>query len=298
MSGNYLLKVYLNGDTSKLAFTRRLLVLDQKAAISAQIVQSFLPQLSQTHQKVRFAANIAGLNSFSAAQQVKVVILQNYRWDNAQRNISPAFVRGNVLDYSTEDCCTFPGGKEWRWLDLRSLKLQSDRVDSGHYLKNSTELFLKTDYDRGSQRYAYFRDLNGMYSSETYETVNPFWQADYAKVYFSYSPPEGLEYRNKDLYIAGQLTGYEFNDKTKLVFNPEKKVYEYSAFLKQGYYNYTYIAIDKNDPAKRTDLEGNYWETENTYTILMYYKSFTDRNDQLIGVSRISSRSDQPGISF
>ena len=298
LSGNYLLKVYIDGDTSKLAFTRRLLVLDQKAAVTAQIVQPFLANLSHTHQKVRFAANVTGLNSFSAAQQVKVVILQNNRWDNSEKDITPTFVRGNTLDYSTENCCSFPGGKEWRWLDLRSLRLQSDRVDSGHYKKNSTELFLKTDVDRTSQRYAYFRDLNGMYSAETYETINPYWQADYATVHFSLSPPEGIPYPGKDVYLAGQLTDYEFNEHTKMAFNEEKHAYECTAFLKQGYYNYTYIAVDKNDPSKKTDLEGDYWETENGYTILMYYRSFTDRSDQLIGVSKINSRADKPGISF
>ena len=298
MSGNYLLKVYLDGDTSKLAFTRRLLVLDQKAAITAQIVQPFRPQLAHTHQKVRFAANIAGLNSFSAAQQVKVVILQNNRWDNSQKDIAPTFVRGSTLDYSTEDCCTFPGGKEWRWLDLRSLHLQSDRVDTGIYKKNSTEFFLKTDVDRSTQRYAYYRDQNGMYSVETYETINPYWQSDYATVHFVLAPPEGIPYAGKDVYLAGQLTDYELNSKTRMTFNEARKRYECTAFLKQGYYNYTYIAVDKNNPLQRTDLEGDYWETENTYTILMYYRSFTDRNDQLIGVSRINSRTDKPGISF
>ena len=83
-----------------------------------------------------------------------------------------------------------------------------------------------------------------------------------------------------------------------MIFNPARGVYETTAFLKQGYYNYTYVAVDQNNPQLRTDLEGNYWETENTYTILMYYKGFNDRNDQLIGLARIGSRTDRPGISF
>ena len=298
LSGNYLLKVYLDGDTSKLVFTRRLLVLDQKAGIAAKVVQPFAAQLFRTHQKIQFSANIAGLNSFSAAQQVKVVILQNNRWDNSIKDIVPTFVRGNILEYSTENTAVFSGGKEWRWLDLRSFKLQSDRVDSGHYAKNATELFLKTDIDRGAQKYVYYPDLNGMYSSETYETINPYWQADYATIHFRLATPDGKPYTNKEIYLAGQLTNYEMNDKTRLVFNEEKGVYECTAFLKQGYYNYTYIAVNKSNPSDRADLEGSYWETENSYTILMYYRSFTDRADQLIGVGKINSRTDRPGISF
>jgi len=69
-------------------------------------------------------------------------------------------------------------------------------------------------------------------------------------------------------------------------------------FLKQGYYDYTYIAVDKNDPSNRSELDGNYYETENLYTILVYYKSFIGRSDELIGVATLDSRTDKPGLSF
>jgi hypothetical protein len=298
MSGNYILKVYLDGDTSKLAFTRRMLVLDQKAAINGQVTQPFQPQFFKTHQKVQFLANINGLNTFSAAQQIKVVILQNNRWDNCLKDIKPTFVRSNTLDFTMDNNLVFPAGKEWRWLDLRSLRLQSDRVKRADYRKDGTDMYLFPDADRTAQRYVYFRDLNGMYLIETYESINPYWQGDFATVHFSLAAPNGMPYADKEIYLAGQLTNYEFNEKTKMVFNAEKGVYECTAFLKQGYYNYTYIAVDRNNPENRRDLEGDFWETENSYTILMYYKSFTDRTDQLIGVGVINSRSDRPGISF
>ena len=297
-SGNYLLKVYLDGDTSKTAFTRRLLVLDQKATIAAKIIQPFGAQQFRTHQKVQFNANITGINSFSAAQQIKVVILQNNRWDNAVKDIAPTFVRGNNLEYSAENNLVFAGGKEWRWLDLRSFRLFSDRVDSGTYDKNKADLYLKPDIDRSGLRYVYFNDLNGMYSVETYETINPYWQGDYATVHFNLAAPNGKPYASKDIYLSEQLCNYELNDKTRMTFNPSTGKYEAKAYLKQGYYNYTYIAVDKNDPSIKKELEGDYWETENTYTILIYYKGFTDRCDQLIGVDKLNSRVDRPGISF
>ena len=297
-SGNYILKVFLDGDTSKLAFTKRMLVVEKKAIVSGEVVQPFTPQLFSTHQKLRFSANIKGLNTFSAAQQVKAVILQNNRWDIAQRNILPTYVRGNVLEYNAENLGIFPGGKEWRWLDLRSFRLQSDRVDSGAYTKSSTTLFLKTDIDRSGQRYVFFPDLNGMYNISTYETINPLWQGDYATVHFSFARPDGNPYTNRDIYLAGQFTGFQFTDQWKMQYDPETGKYSCSAFLKQGYYNYTYITVDQQNPGQRTELEGNYWETENIYTILIYYKSFTDRNDQLIGVGTVKSRSDRAGFSF
>ncbi len=297
-SGNYLLKVYLDGDTSKLAFTKRLLVVDNKATISARITQPFSPQYFRTHQRLEFNVNINGLNTFSAAQQIKVVVLQNNRWDNTVTNISPTFVRGNSLEYSSENNLIFAAGKEWRWIDLRDFHLQTDRVKRADYKKNSTDIFVKNDYERSTERYVYYRDINGMYTVETTQSVNPFWQSEYATVHFTFSPPDSTTYRGKNIYLFGQLTNYAFNDSTKMQFNPAKGVYETHLFLKQGYYNYTYIVADRNNLAYRRQLDGDYFEAENTYTILVYYKSFNGRSDELIGATTIDSRTDKPGFGF
>lgn len=297
-SGNYLLKIFLNGDTSNLVFTRRLLVLDTKSSVSAQMMQPFTPQNFNTHQRIKFSVNINGLNVFNPNQQVKVVVLQNYRWDNAQSNVLPTFIRGNMLEYNTENNFVFPGGKEWRWLDLRSLRLLSERIDSANKKKNSTDIFVKTDADRSSQRYVYYQDFNGLYQVTTYESINPYWQGDYATVTFNFAPPNLTPYKDKNLYLIGQLTENAFSNENKMTYNSEKGLYECSLFLKQGYYSYGYMLADKTNPAIKNELDGNYWEAENFYTILVYYKSFTDRSDQLIGVGKINTRSDRPGFTF
>lgn len=296
-SGNYLLKVFLDGDTSKLAFTKRLLVLNAKASISARVTQPFLPEYFRTHQKIQFNVNINGLNAFNASQQIKVVMLQNNRWDNALVNIPPTFIRGTALEFNTENII-FPGGKEWRWLDLRDFHLQSDRVKTADYKKNSTDIYVRTDIERQGERYVYYRDLNGMYIIETTESINPYWQTDYAMVHFTFMPPGNIAYTNKDIYLFGQLTNYNITDSLKLKFNADKGVYETQLFLKQGYYSYTYLGVDKNNPASRAEVDGNYYETENSYTILVYYRDFAGRADELIGISTINSRSDKPGLSF
>ncbi|MEO6637896.1 MAG: DUF5103 domain-containing protein, partial [Ginsengibacter sp.] len=114
-SGNYILKVFLNGDTSKLAFTKRLMVVDNKAVIIAKVTQPFQPEFFRTHQKIEFSVNVKGVEAYNA-QQIKVVVLQNFRWDNAIKNLPPTFIRGDVLEYNSPDKIVFGGGKEWRWL--------------------------------------------------------------------------------------------------------------------------------------------------------------------------------------
>jgi hypothetical protein len=297
-SGNYILKVYLNGDTSQIVFTKRLMVVDNKASILARVIQPFAPDLFQTHQRIQFTVDIKGIDAFNASQQVKVVILQNFRWDNALKNFPPTFIRGTSLEYNSENIGVFPGGKEWRWLDITDFHLQSERVQNADYNKSSTEIYLKPDGPRNGQRYIYYRDYNGMFVSSTIRGYNPLWENDYATVHFSFAPPNGVAYPDKNIYLFGQLTNYNYADSIKMIFNPEKNLYETHLLLKQGYYDYTYVAVDKNNPGIRNELDGNYYETENLYTILVYYKSFTDRSDQLIGVATFDSRTDRPGLSF
>ena len=72
-----------------------------------------------------------------------------------------------------------------------------------------------------------------------------------------------------------------------------KKVFEKTLLLKQGYYYYTYVSKILNDKKNITgtaDTEGNYSETENTYTILVYYRSLSDRADELVGAAIIDSK--------
>ncbi len=297
-SGNYIVKVFLDGDTSKLAFTKRLLVVENKASIAASVVQLLSAQNFTTYQKVRFTVTTSDINAFSAAQQIKVVVLQNNRWDNAQKDISPTFVRGNVLDYSNENIAQFPGGKEWRWLDLRSFRLQSDRIDHADYGKTYTNMYVIPDVDRSAQRYVYYPDYNSSFNIVTYESINPFWQGDYATVKFSFAAAGGKPFNGKNIYLAGQFTGFEVGDKYKMRFNETNGLYETSVFMKQGYYAYTYLLEDENGVDNTNLLEGNYWETENNYTVLVYYKSFSDRTDQLISVGEINSRRDRPGLRF
>jgi hypothetical protein len=298
LSGNYILKVFLDGDTSQVVFTKRMLVVENKSSIAGQVVPPFALENAKTHQRVRFDVNVDGLDMFDAGQQIKVMVLQNNRWDNALGNIQPTFIRGNALNYDNEGDFVFPGGKEWRWLDLRSFRLQSDREQSLNLGKDKTDVVVRSDVDRSAQRYQYYSDLNGEYTLQNFDNFDPSFQADYAIVHFSFIPPGQIPYEGKDLYLIGRLTDYVLSDATKLNFNPQKGVYEINQFLKQGFYNYGYLLVDRKDPTNRTELDGNHFETENSYTILVYYRSFSDRNDRLIGVSVINTRSDRAGSSF
>ncbi len=292
-SGNYILKVFLNGDTSQLAFTRRFLIVDNSTSIAIQMLQPFDPQLSRSHQKLQINVNTRTLNVSNALQQMKICVLQNYRWDIAISNIQPTFYSGNNLQYTRDDDFIFPGGKEWRWLDLQSFRYQSDRIQRALYNKNSTDIFAKPDASRSALPFYFYKDYNGSFYIQTTESgLNPYWQSDYANVHFSFVPPGNAPFTDKDIYIFGKLTDYKLNDSTKMNFNAERNRYEASVFLKMGFYNYCYVTVDKSDPQKIPSFElteGNHLETENDYIVLVYFRELGGRADQLVGLAKFNS---------
>jgi hypothetical protein len=292
-SGNYLLKVFLNNDTSKLIFTKRFLVVETKTSLAAQVLQPFNGQLYRTHQRVQVGVSpVPRINPFSP-QDIKVMILQNNIWATGLWNDRPTIYRGNYYEYSDEATTTFEAGKEWRWIDLRSLRLMSDRmlrlVDSNR----QKHVFVKPDVNRLQQVYVYYRDLDGLYTIESTDNVNPYWQGDYAYVHFTYVPPGNRAVEGKNIFLFGELTGYTPDENAKMSFNEETGVYEKTLFLKQGFYNYAYVSLADKKPDSQTMLfentEGNYYGTENSYTILVYYRPFGARADELIGYTRINS---------
>lgn len=292
-SGNYLLKVFLNGDINQIAFTKKFFVVDNRATIGVQILQPFDNSLFRTHQRVQVSVNVAQINPINPQQQVKLVILQNNRWDNVVRNIMPAFIRGNVLEYNGEQDCLFPSGNEYRWVDLRTFRLATERVASIDKNVQPNEIFLKPDAARSQIRYAYFKDYNGWYFIQATESVNPFWQGDYANVHFTFIPPNNKPFDNKNLYITSNFTNDKLNEESKLEFNDDEGVYEKSFLLKQGYYTYSYVTTDNNNPntkANQSITEGNLWDTENDYTVFVYYRSLNGRHDELVAITTANSK--------
>ena len=291
-SGNYLLKVYMDGDTSKLAFTRRVLVVERISDIAAQILQPFNSEIFRTHQKVQFSVSKSQMNIVNPQQQIKAVILQNNRWDNAITGLKPTFIRGNMLEFNTENEAVFPAGKEFRWVDLRSFRFRGNHVAKTVYDRNNTEIFIEPDAERSNQRYINFKDFNGHYYIASTDTDNPWWQGDYGQVHFTFIPTNNQPYVNKKVYLVGEFNMYNTNDTSAMVYNAGQGLYEKTLLLKQGYYSYTFVTKDAGNrkaTGSTEQTDGNFWETENDYTILLYYRSIAGRHDELVGAATINS---------
>ncbi len=298
-SGNYLLKVYLDGDTSQLAFTKRLFIVSNKVYIAGNIQRPYDNSLSFTHQKLQFTLNTGDLSDPNPAQQLKVVVAQNYKWDEARYNLQPLFMRGSSLEYDGEGNCIFESGKEYRFVDLRSSSFSSYWVDKANREVVPNELSLKVDANRTTQQYAIYINYSGWMYVTTDEVPEPWWQSDYAKVTFRYATQNRQPLAGKEVYVVGELTQNHFDENSRMTFNPLTNLYEKTLLLKQGIYSYYYATKETNAPDAPSSMvatEGNFWETANDYTILVYYHSYSSRSDELVGVTTLNSKTAAGGF--
>lgn len=294
-SGNYLLKVYLNNDTTQLAFTKRFVVVNTMSQLTAQVTQPFNATLFRTGQRLQIGVQVDRRINVLGPSDIKVAVLQNQSWQTALFLNQPTIYRGNYYEYSDEAITGFAGLKEFRWLDLRSLRLKSDRMLNLNNYRDTVSVDMKPETSRNGQSYVYFRDLNGGFTIETYESVNPFWQTDYALVRFKYFPPGNKAMGGSDLYIFGEMTNYGADTTGLMHFNEESGAYEKTLLLKQGYYNYLYgTRSSRGGPLDFSQTEGNFWSTENNYTVLVYYRPFGGRADECIGYSIFNSLFQRP----
>ena len=139
----------------------------------------------------------------------------------------------------------------------------------------------------------FYRDANGLFINETVEKINPYWNADYAKVNFTFVPPGNQPYNGADLVIMGEITNQGRDKQSVMRFNAEKGVYEATLFLKQGYYDYQYAlrqSLNGKIIYNAVSTEQNAWETENAYMILLYFRALGGRHDELIAIRQFNSQ--------
>ena len=279
VSGNYILMVYRNENEEDIVLTQRFMVYEEWVNV---IPKLDLPASgARETQQINFSVNYSNAEIFNPAQQVKVVIRQNNRWDNAKFDVKPTFINENrkQLDYirmGTDN--KFDGGNEFRAFDARSVLTTGLNVFKIYDLDSMFMLKLRPEEPRGANAYLTYNDINGGYIIEHYEYNDP-QQGDYVLVNFRIEMPQLLG----DIYVFGDLSNWELQERFKMYYDQSAHSYEAFIQLKQGYYNYKFMAVKNDGSLYEHLIEGNHFETENLYEILFYYNPPGQLNDLLVG---------------
>ena len=286
ISGNYKLKVFDNyGDT---IFSRKFMVLEKKINLDVNIKKATLSQDRKIKHEIDFIINHKNFDIVDPFSQVKVIIKQNNKDDNAITDLKPMYIRNSTLIYDFNEENTFLGNNEFRHFDIKSMRYYSERIKSIYSDSSKFKVTLYSDNKRPFNNYSIEPDLNGKFYIKSQEARNSSTEAEYVDVLFSLKS----EYiSNGDLYIIGEMNDWKKNENFKLDYNFQKKQYEKEVILKQGYYNYHYAINDTSiDYLDVASIEGTHYQTRNEYQIYVYFKDLNDRYEKLIGFTKQLSK--------
>ena len=312
-SGNYLLVVYDAQDDNKPVITRRFMVAENAAGLSAQVTRPNAVGKIHTHQEVQLVANTKQLQPRAPLQELSASVLQNGRWDNAVTGIRPNLLGREGVQFNYQDVIVYRGGNEFRNLDLRSVQAPRTDVASITNEGNYYAMLLAPEQTRGSSVYVQYFDLNGDFVNFRYdrpvvnladeflqENVARFgldFTGEYIEVTFVLKPRNGLPI-DEDLYLMGMMTEWQLKYDYRMVWNTSINAYVGRALIKQGFYNYYYVTdLSKSgrelarpgDRAGYDQTEDSFTETENDYLGLLYYRPLGGRYDRLVGTTIINS---------
>ena len=289
ISGNYIILVYPAGKPDEPVLARRFIVTENSAAVKINIHRPLMTENNNSGQQVDFTVSQFGRNISDPYRQIYAFILQNGRWDNAKKNLKPEFYSNNELKYNTlSDKNIFQGGNEFRFFDIKSLRYQSEYVRSIDFVPPGYNVFLFPSENREFKQYFYNPDFNGKYYVAVQEGRNFDTDADYVSVFFTLPSKQKLAGGN--MYVSGAFNNWLFNNTNLMEYNSPAGQYECTLLLKQGYYNYEYAFLkDGISDGTASFFEGNHYETENDYMILIYYRNPQERYDRLIAIGMANS---------
>ena len=286
LSGNYVLKIL--DENKEVVLSRKFILYEDLVTIPIQIKRARTANYLEYKHNIEFSVKSQLINFQNPLKNIKVVLLQNGQFNTAIKNIAPQYTIGNELIYRYDTQTQFWAGNEFLYFDNNDIRAASNnvsRIDSSNGIYNSN---LYTNNARANYPYSVAPDVNGNFVVRNIRAEKNEIEADYAWVYFSLSAPAFMA--NKDIYITGMFNNYSLSPEYKMDFNVKQNTYEKAVLIKQGFTNYQYQVADaKGTIDAENAIDGNFWQTENDYSILVYYRENTDRYDRVIGKATANS---------
>lgn len=285
ISGNYLLQVYREDDPERTVAQWRFMVSEQTAPVSATLTSRTDRDYNDRHQQLQLTVDAEGLDGIDIFNDLIVVVSQNGRCDNEVALGRPLRLSGRKAVYEHQPELIFEAGNEYRRFETVSVNNPSMRVAGVTYFQPYYHHILETDASRADAPYSYDEDQDGRFVVREYNSTESDVEADYTVVHFSLDYPETPSVM---IFVDGDLTDRRFDDSALMKYNRETGRYETAMLLKQGAYNYQYLAVPRGALRGYTSyVEGDKYQTVNHYTVKVYVRQPHARYDRLVGVAVI-----------
>ena len=284
VSGNYLISIYNNDD--EFIFSRKFMIYEDKTNVGVALKRSRDIQFIEEKQRVEIIIAPKNMQLNNPKQTVKTLIVQNNNLNTAISNLKPQYTIGNQLIYKYDTESSFWGGNEYLYFENKDVRA----ANTGVRAIDLQELYhnhLFTNTERATKPYTYNPDINGNYLITNIDADDPSIEADYVWMHFYLLTNEFLN--NKSIHVYGNFNNYAIDESTKLIYDEYNNVYTNVQLLKQGFYSYKYVVVDNNNTLNEGAISGNFYQTENNYKVIVYYRDLGGRYDKIIGLGEGSS---------
>ena len=276
LSGNYRVLIYEEDEEDEPVLEARFCIYERAAGIIAQLSSNTDVDFNNRHQQMTLSIGFGNLQIFDPEREMKVIVMQNRRWESRVENLVPNVRRANGIEFTHNRNLIFPAGNEFHRfeiLDVHRTNVGVDRMEWFEPYYHATLFPAVID-----NSYSYYEDQNGVYVVRSSDNYDDWTTAEYVVVHFFLDTPR-LD--GGDVYVSGWWAGQTFNPDCKMEYDAVHQNYHAAILLKQGYYSYEFI--QKDGLMRRT--MGSFFETENEYQVLVYYRQQGSRYDRLAGYS-------------
>ena len=285
VSGNYM--IYIFNEDDELVFSKKFMVYEPLALVDVDIRKSREVKLIHSRQVVNFEVTSPDFILRNPEQLVWAVILQNNNLKTAIYNIRPQYNLGNSLIFKYDELTSFWAGNEF--LNFDSKNLLGATVDIQYIeVKDLYHHYLFPDEIRALEPYTYNPDINGKFVVRTLQGHDPDIEAGYVWTHFALFTEELFE--AGEIHLYGEFNNFILDETTRLTYDPVDGTYETARLFKQGYYDYKYVFLRDDGILDEGFISGNFVDTENEYTVLIYYLPPGGRYTRIIGVGKANSR--------
>lgn len=285
LSGNYLLQVYPEDNPDDIWFQQRVMISEQSALISGSYTSRTDRDYNDAHQQLELAIDLENAAVSDPFNDLKVMISQNGRADSEVAITHPLRMSGKTAIYEHQSELIFPAGNEYRRFEVSNVNYPGLRVEDISYYEPYYHFTLYEDASRAGEKYSYDQTQAGRFVVREYNSGDSDVDADYVVVHFTLDYPEmpGMM-----IFLDGDFTQRRFDGSSQMNFNGSSGLYEKALLLKQGHYNYQYLAVPPGALSGKTAvIEGDKYQTQNEYLVKVYARGPLDRTDRLIGVTVI-----------
>ena len=287
-SGAYRLTIYEDNNPDNRVAEVDFCVVEPMVKIDANVRANTDIEFNGRYQQVDIDVNTTALD-IRDPKELRIVVTQNNRLDNAVTLNQPTFVEPKRLRYINNKALIFEGGNEYHHFDAFSCFYAGTGIDRVyHEMGDYHALLYANEITQGQYIHEY--DSNGRFIVNAERTSDPDTEAEYMWVYWTL--PTEKPFFDGALYIGGELFQNETGMRNRMQYDPEAKCYWLTALVKQGGYDYQYWFTGKGSQNKTTiqRVDGSYWQTENEYAVYVYWRPFGARYDRLVGLTTVISR--------